>query len=384
MNCLSDNAQLALDTINRVPARGIPVFTTHIMEHSVIEHFAGTGPGSYAHDPHGVYVRMLDKIGVCMVDQYIADNPLTMGSHGYDDANALSWGAPVEAVVRDGILIDSPEAVAEHIERVCIPHIQNAIRDFDAAATREAVVENERETQRRLGPDILKTGYAHLGFPNLGYTYYGYENYFAAFALYPEVIGRCFAAQADFYALRNAAVVDAFKEAGLPLYSRLDHDMADSRGLLTGMKALETHWLPNFERSIRPAADAGFRLLWHCDGNLTELVPHLIECGVNGFQGFQYEDGMDYKKICAMKDREGEGLVIVAGISVTRELPMGTPADVRRQADFLVENGPRTGLFLSFSSSCVPGTPLRNIETAVEAMRHYRKHGRNGGRGVQC
>jgi len=72
-------------------------------------------------------------------------------------------------------------------------------------------------------------------------------------------------------------------------------------------------------------------MIWHCDGNLMDMVPRLLEVGIRGFQGFQYEDGMDYEKICRMKDREGRDLIIIAGVSVTRTLPHGTPADVKRE-----------------------------------------------------
>jgi hypothetical protein len=97
---------------------------------------------------------------------------------------------------------------------------------------------------------------------------------------------------------------------------------------------------------------------------------------VNGFQGFQYEDGMDYVKICKLKDKKGRSMIIQAGVSVTRELPLGKPEDVKQQLRFLVENGPRTGLFLSMSSTCTPGTPWENIDTAVQGYRYYREHGR--------
>jgi hypothetical protein len=185
-----------------------------------------------------------------------------------------------------------------------------------------------------------------------------------------------FTLQADYAVLKNRAVVKAFQQAGLPLYHRLDHDMADSRGLLVTMKSLERCWVEQFARSIRPAVDAGFTLLWHCDGNLMELIPCLLDAGVNGFQGFQYEDGMDYAKICRMKDRQGQSLIIQAGVSVTRELPLGKPQDVKNQMRFLVENGPRTGLFLSMSSSCAPGTPWENIAAAVEGFQYYRTGGK--------
>jgi len=107
------------------------------------------------------------------------------------------------------------------------------------------------------------------------------------------------------------------------------------------------------------------------------LIPYLLEGGVSGFQGFQYEFGMDYPKICNLKAKDGKSMFIWAGVSVTRELPMGTPDDVKRQVKELVEYGPKTGLFLGMSSSCVPGTPYENIKTAIEGMKYYREHGRD-------
>jgi uroporphyrinogen decarboxylase len=69
-------------------------------------------------------------------------------------------------------------------------------------------------------------------------------------------------------------------------------------------------------------------------------------------------------------------LVIIGGVSVTRTLPFGTPADVKRELRWLVECGPKTGLFLGGSSSIAPGTPWENIAMLVEGLQHYQAHGR--------
>jgi len=39
---------------------------------------------------------------------------------------------------------------------------------------------------------------------------------------------------------------------------------------------------------------------------------------------------------------------------------------------FLVEHGPRRGLFLAGSSSITPGVPWENLEALVEGFHHYR------------
>ena len=69
-------------------------------------------------------------------------------------------------------------------------------------------------------------------------------------------------------------------------------------------------------------------------------------------------------------------LIIIGGVSVTRTLPFGTPGDVKREIDWLVANGPKTGLFLGCSSSVTPGVPWENIEALVEGFHYYRTHGR--------
>ncbi len=85
---------------------------------------------------------------------------------------------------------------------------------------------------------------------------------------------------------------------------------------------------------------------------------------------------MDYEKICGMKDRWGRDLIIIAGVSVTRTLPLGTPQDVKREMQFLVEKAPKTGLFLGGSSSITPGVSMENMNTLVEGLNYYRRHGR--------
>jgi hypothetical protein len=154
--------------------------------------------------------------------------------------------------------------------------------------------------------------------------------------------------------------------------------MADSRGTLVNIKSLDEIWFPHFTRCLEPILATDMNLIWHCDGNLMQMVPRLLEVGIRGFQGFQYEDGMDYEQICQMKTRDGEELIIIAGVSVTRTLPMGTPVDVKREMEFLVNNGPKTGLFLGGSSSVAPGVPWENIETFVQGLQYYQANGRAG------
>jgi hypothetical protein len=376
MKDYSSNARLALDTLAQRPTVGIPNCGTHFMEHSVLERIAGTPAGSYRRHPYEVYKRMQLNAGTCMIDQYIPENPLSMGDKGYESG---SYSATTGLdVTLDGITIDSPEAVAEHLERFEIPRIKKQIKTFNGDEVKQKITVEMSKQKELLGDTILSTGYGHISFPHLMYYKYGYVPFLQSYALFPELWEQVFMNQGEYAALHNKAAVEIYIENEYPLYQRLDHDMADSRSTLVSIQSLEKIWFPHFIISIKPALDAGFKLIWHCDGNLSAMLPLLLEAGLVGFQGFQYEDGMDYEKICAMRTRDGGELLIWAGVSVTRTLPKGNTTDVARELKYLVEKGPKTGLFLGCSSSCLPGTPWENIKTLIEGLQYYRINGRAG------
>ena len=359
------------------PAEGIPTGILHVMEHEFIERIAGAQPGYYVKRPEETYLAMQRNMGVCVMDQRLWDNPLTMGPRGFEGRERGTTTGATE-IVLNGMVIDSPEAVVEHMERFLFPSLIVAARSFDEETRTRQAIKYERDMQHRIGPTMLKTGHGIVSFPTLAYGSYGYVNYFSAYALYPEVMEKCFSLQADLALRNNRAVARAYIKANLPPLNRLDHDMADSRGTLVSIKSLDEIWFPHFARCLEPLLKAGVKMIWHCDGNLMEMVPRLIEVGLKGFQGFQYEDGMDYEKICRMKTKDGDDLLITAGVSVTRTLPMGKPSDVKREMAWLVENGPKTGLCLAASSSITPGVPWENLEVLIEGMRYYREHGRSG------
>jgi hypothetical protein len=376
MQPLQENALLALDTILQKETIGIPTWLLNIMDHSHIERIAGAQPGDYARNYEKVYMDMQYALGTCLLDQYIPDNPLSMGNKGYEGtAHGALTGA--DEIMLDGMVIDSPESVVEHLEKFVFPRIQLSIQTFDENAHMRNIIDMEHSIQEKLGPTILKSGYGSITFPIIDYYSYGYVNYFCAYAMYPEVMERHFSLQADYALLVNKAAARAYKEANLPPLYRLDHDIADSRGTLVNVKSLDEIWFPHFARCLEPMLKTDVKMIWHCDGNLMEMVPRLLDVGIRGFQGFQYEDGMDYEKICRMKTNQGNDLIIIAGVSVTRTLPMGTPSDVKNEIDWLVANGPKTGLFLGGSSSVAPGVSWENMEVLIEGLKYYRTHGRS-------
>ena len=83
--------------------------------------------------------------------------------------------------------------------------------------------------------------------------------------------------------------------------------------------------------------DAGVRLIHHCDGDVRPVVDDFIAIGFSGFQGFQYELGVDPYDLKQRRSRLGEELLFFTGLSVSRTLPFGTPEDVRDEVDYFLD-----------------------------------------------
>ncbi|HEY3379705.1 MAG TPA: uroporphyrinogen decarboxylase family protein, partial [Armatimonadota bacterium] len=121
-----------------------------------------------------------------------------------------------------------------------------------------------------------------------------------------------------------------------------------------------------------PFLDAGIRLIHHCDGNVMPLIDDMVAAGFSGFQGFQYECGVDIYELRKRRSLRGEEMLILGGLSVTRTLPFGTPDDIRREVDYCLDatDGGR-GFFLFTSNVTGVEVPPANLEVAYRYLRAY-------------
>lgn len=367
----SEKNKLISDTISGIKRDGYATAFLNIMEHGWLEKLADMN--GYKERPVEVYLQAQKNCGVCVLDQWIPTNPLSIGNAGFEGvSHGVTTGS--ENIAVDGIVIDGPDAVAEHMERFVFPSLETAAASFNEEAYIRHVGESEYHIQKIIGDTILKTGYATIAFPCLRYGTYGYVDYFSAYAMYPELMEYDFKLQSIYCKKINTATAKAYALYDLPKLNRLDHDMTDSRGTLVNIRSMEKIWFPYLHDCLEPLAKTDLRMIWHCDGNITPMVPLLLEAGIRGFQGFQYEDGVDYIKICGMKAKDGGNLFIEGGVSVTRTLPFGTPDDVKKELKFLVDNKGESDLILGLSSSMTPGVKWENVKALTEGLRYYRSH----------
>lgn len=202
------------------------------------------------------------------------------------------------------------------------------------------------------------------------YRDYGYEAFLLAVALYPEAVGRIYWEDGIKARARNEILVQLYDEYDLPPILFTGADICNNSGPMCSPKFLREHYFPHVKHAFEPFVNAGVRIVRHCDGNVMPLIDDFINIGYSGFQGFQYECGVDPYEIAV----RGKRLLFFAGLNVTRTLPFGTLEDVGEEIEYVLDytEGGR-GLFFFTSNSIGPEVPRENVVFAYNriANRQY-------------
>ncbi len=110
----------------------------------------------------------------------------------------------------------------------------------------------------------------------------------------------------------------------------------------------------------------GHTVYMHTDGHIVEIIPDLIDCGVNVLNPQVRANGLDnLARACRRK--------VCVNLDLDRQMfPFCTPADIDAHVREAVETlgSPEGGLWLS--AECAPDVPLANIEAICAALQKYR------------
>jgi len=315
----------------------------------------------YLTDPVGNLIRANQALGVdCMI------HPIVPNERGQ---------------VRVGHVLDAdrtqyePESLKEDAEA-----ISDSEDDVLASLDMAQIERGYRESLTRwmqIMDDMVLIPTFWESVPNfMMYGHYGYEAYLMAIALYPASVGRLYWRSAVEARARNAVLVRLIRELDLPPILFTGHDICNNAGPMCSMDFLREHYFPQERFALQPLVEAGIRVVRHCDGNVMPMIDDCIAVGYSGFQGFQYECGVDPFSIAQRKDMNGERLLFFAGLNVTRTLPFGTVDDVREEIEYVLDyTDGGAGLFFFTSSSIGPEVPLKNVRYAYKyvADREYRQ-----------
>lgn len=109
-------------------------------------------------------------------------------------------------------------------------------------------------------------------------------------------------------------------------------------------------------------------VFYHGDGNMSKIIPDIIEIGVDILNPIQPEcmDPIEIKKIY------GDRLSFWGTVGTQTTMPFGTPAEVKAVCRKMIDEvGKGGGLVLAPTHVIEPEVPWENIEAFVETVKNY-------------
>ena len=185
----------------------------------------------------------------------------------------------------------------------------------------------------------------------------------------PHHLEKIWDERVDYAVMRNAI----YAENKLAPVMQFCEDLAYKGGLLISPEHIRKHFIPRFKRAIQPLKDSGIKLIFHCDGNLMEILEDLIEAGIDGLNPIDPSAGMD---IGYIKQKYGDKLILVGNVDGSRILPFGTPQEVREEvASCIGKASPGGGHLIQCGcGELMPDVPLENALAYFDAVREFGKY----------
>ncbi len=130
---------------------------------------------------------------------------------------------------------------------------------------------------------------------------------------------------------------------------------------------LRAEFFPRLKRIVDECHKAGWKFMFHSDGNLMRVLDDFVEAGIDILNPIETEAGMDIKEI----HRRYPKLIMAGGIDVSNLLPFGKPEQIRDCVIKAIEDS-EGKIMLGSSTEMHAGVPLENVRALYETVIDYK------------
>jgi hypothetical protein len=346
-----------LKTMNFEPADRLPIMMNWLTA-NYVQHLTGLLAEEYWADQIAAHVRAFKILGVDFCEQ-LAFPPREEEQRSWSLGEQKDWS--------------NPDVVAEDLELTSVG-AEQYLKDLRAKREDEIreICDYQITLQRKLGDDCVwffgmdAHGPHSIGFP---YGKYGYEGFFMAVAAYPDVMERYWRTQAGCARFHNECVVEAAQRLNWIRIGYLGEDVTTQTGNMISPAIMTQRFFPHLDHALAPLVNAGFKLVWHSDGNMNDMIQPLIDIGIAGFQGFQEECGTRITEVAKLHARNGDPLILWGSVSSIEVVRNGTFADIQREVQRVLTEWPHPGLCLATASAMMDDVPKDNITEMYRLFR---------------
>jgi len=199
-------------------------------------------------------------------------------------------------------------------------------------------------------------------------TLFGIENHLYAFYDQPALMHRI---NADLTAF-NLKAVAALCAVLQPDMVGLAEDMSYNNGPMLSRQAFNECLLPYYRRMLPAIKDRGIKVLIDSDGDITTMIPWMLEAGIEGVYPLERQAGVDVAAI-----RRDYPTFLMLGAYDKMVMPLGEPA-MRAEFERLLPVMRSGGFIPSVDHQTPPGVSLENYRCYVSLFREYARRGAGG------
>ena len=217
--------------------------------------------------------------------------------------------------------------------------------------------------ERCLPPDmklIVQLGYLFMG----AWQMMGFENFCVQLADDPEFVQ----VVVDRLAASQLAVLETLLQHDCVGAVWMPDDLCYNSGPVVAPRHYSKFIYPWYARMIERCHQANRPVGLHSDGDLTRLLPDLVECGFDAIHPFE----PPLNDIVAIKKHWGHRIAVCGNIDLKATLIGGTPETVEAEVrDKAAQLAPGGGWLIGSSNSIPDFVPIENYQALLAASLKY-------------
>jgi len=196
----------------------------------------------------------------------------------------------------------------------------------------------------------------------------GMEQAYMDLILNPDLVHYCLDKLFDFCYENTLRIYEQIP--GKVNISYVAEDFGSQEGLLISREHIREFFIPRMKRMIDLAHQAGAYVFFHSDGAIREIIPDMIEAGIDVLNPIQWRcKGMDRK---GLKRDFGDKVIFHGGVDNQYTLAFGTLEEVREEVIYNIQVlGEGGGYILAPCHNIQAVSPPENVVAMYETGYEY-------------
>jgi len=197
----------------------------------------------------------------------------------------------------------------------------------------------------------------------------GMENLMLKMYQEPDIVDAVLQHIVDHYMAVSERIFDAAADA-IDIFF-IGNDFGAQTGPLVGETLFRRFLVPHLQRLAELGHEYGLHVMLHCCGGIAELIPAMIEAGIDALHAVQPScRGMDLR---LLKAQFGDRMVFNGAIDSHHVLINGTPESVRTRTKEVLDIMKPGGGYIAGAShdTILEETPVENVVAMFDAIQEF-------------